>query len=89
MIYNELGVDSSLTVVYNDKFHDQNKKTTAYCLLICWFLFTSVTDVMSILEGSCDFFLLFLLAAAKSVFGRRTKRSTAGFCWPAELGWVF
>jgi len=59
VIYNETGINISLIVAYHHKFHQQNKKTTVYCLLVCLFSLASITNVMSIFRRQQRFFPLF------------------------------
>ena len=77
MIYNETVIDISLTVAHHNKFHHQNKTTTAYRLLVCSFSLASITEVTSIFGRQQVFFPLFLLAAAKSAFSILTVKCGA------------
>jgi len=74
VIYNKTGIDISLIVAYQHKFHHQNKRTTVYYLLVCSFSLASITDVMSIFGRQQRLFPLFLLATAKSVLSILTVK---------------
>jgi len=53
----------------------KTKTATADRLLVCSFSLASITDVMSVFRRQQRFYLLFLLAAAKSAFD-------IGSSWP-------
>jgi len=67
VIYNETVIDISLIVAYHHKFHHQNKKNSRISSA-GMFVFVGINHWRDVyfLEGSKDFFTLFMLAAAKS-----------------------